>query len=427
MFEHALFFTHGSLLLLFGIFLSAAFTGIRFTRQSVLQLLGLSALCGTLQIIALYFFTESYVWKLYPIITHLPLILFLCILYRKRITTALAAVSTAYLCCQPSKWFGILTISLTKSATAEYIVKDFVLVIVAFITLKYLASYLSEIFNKETRNIYIFGMMPMVYYIFDYSTVIYTQLWATNNRIIAEFLPFFLCIVFVIFSFVYYKEYEQKANAERKKQIIQITVDQQAKEIETVKRNEHEIRILHHDMRLFLNSIAVCIENNENTSALEMISSYSSHIEGAKLERFCKNDTINYVLSDFAQKCKTNHIPFSYTLNFNDITKDEILFVSILSNALDNALNAQHELSEDARYIELLIKSSQGKLLLSVKNPVHSKPIFVNGLPFPNQKGHGYGTQSIRYMTEQLGGNYQFMVQDNTFITRIIINEIPRN
>ena len=81
------------------------------------------------------------------------------------------------------------------------------------------------------------------------------------------------------------------------------------------------------------------------------------------------------------------------------------------------------QLPDNARYIELILKSSQGKLLLSVKNPIHSKPAFVNGLPVSNQKGHGYGTQSIRYMAEQLGGNYQFMVQEDTFITRIVISE----
>lgn len=423
MLEYVLFFIHGTLLLLFGIYLSAAFTGIRFTKQSTLHLLSLSALCGGLQIITLALFTESFLWKIYPLITHLPLALFLCIIYRKRITTTVAAVSTAYLCCQPSKWFGILTIYFTENTIIEYIVRDCVLVIVAFIALKYLASYLAEIFNKETRNIYIFGIMPMVYYVFDYATVIYTNLWTTNNRVTAEFLPFFLCIVFIVFCFVYYKEYEQKADAERKEQIIRITVDQQAKEIEAVKRNEQEIRILRHDMRLFLSSLAVCIENNENNNALEMISSFTSYIEGTKLERFCKNDAINYVLSDFAEKCKANDIPFTYTLKFKDITKDEILFVSILSNALDNAFNAQHELSQNTRYIELMIKSTQGKLLLSVKNPIYSKPLFVNGLPISNQKGHGYGTQSIRYMTEQLGGNYQFIVQDDTFITRVILNE----
>lgn len=421
--EYILFFIHGTFLLLFGFYLSAAFTGIKFTKQSFFHFLGLGVFCGVLQIAVLIVAGEAALWKLYPAITHIPLVLFLSIVYRKRIPTTLAAISTTYLCCQPSKWFGILVFSITKNINAEYIVRDCILAIVAFVVLKFLASCLSEIFNKETRNVYIFGIVPMVYYVFDYTTVIYTNLWTTNNRIVAEFLPFFLCIVFVVFCFVYYREYEQKTDAKRKEQIIQISIDQQTKELETVKRNEQELRILRHDLRLFLNSLAVCIENNQTNNALEMISSFTSHIEGTKIERFCKNDVLNYVLSDFAEKCKMNQVHFTYTIHFNNITKDEILFSSILSNALDNALNAQLELSTDIRYIELMLKSSQGKLLLSVKNPIQKSPSFADGLPITNQKGHGYGTQSIRYMTERLGGNCQFTVQDNVFITRVIINE----
>jgi len=423
MIEYVLFFVHGTFLLLFGIYLSAAFTGIRFTKQNILYLSYLGAFCGVLQVIVLFLFKEAILWKLYPLVTHFPLILFLCLVYRKRITTTLAAVSTAYLCCQPAKWFGILTISITENEAAEYGVRICILIIVAFVVLKYLASYLSEVFNKETRDVSIFGIVPMVYYVFDYATVIYTDLWTTHNRIIAEFLPFFLCIVFVVFGFVYYKEYEQKADAKRKEQLIQITIEQQAKEIETVKRNEQELRILRHDMRLLLNSLAVCIENNETNNALEMIASFTSHIEGTKIERYCKNDVINYVLSDFVERCRVNQIQFSYSIKLNDIIKDEILFSSILSNALDNAFNAQHELSKDKRYIELMLKSTQGKLLLSVKNPIEKTPIFADGLPVSNHEGHGYGTQSIRYMAERLGGNCQFTVHDNTFITRVAISE----
>lgn len=422
MFEYILFITNGVLLLLFGINLSAAFAGVKFTKRNFLYFLCLGAFCGALQVLILLLSDESLLWKLYPLVAHLPIILFLNIVYRKRIITALAAVSTAYLCCQPSKWFGVLTISITGNIIVEYVVRNCVLIIVAFIVLRFLASYLSDIFNKETRDVYIFGILPMVYYVFDYTTVIYTNLWTANNRIVAEFLPFFLCVIYVIFCFVYYKEYEQKADAKRNEQIVRITAQQQAKEMKAVKRSEHEIRILRHDMRLFLNSLAVCIENNKTDHAMEMISSFTSHIEGTRIERFCNNEVINYVLSDFAEKCKNEQVQFLYAINWDGVIDDEIVFSSILSNALDNALNAQQELSEESRYVDLMLKSSQGKLLLSVKNPIQKKPVFSDGLPITNQDGHGYGTQSIRYMTERLGGNCQFNAQDNVFITRVIIN-----
>lgn len=412
---------HGCLLLFFGIYLSAALAGITLTRKNALSLLSFGALCGILQLLILFFFSEGLLWKVYPLVTHIPLILLYTFVFHKRVATSLAAVSTAYLCCQPSKWFGILSFSIIQNSIIEYIVRDSVLIIVGYITLRYLASYLSEIFNKETSNVYIFGIVPMTYYLFDYATVIYTNLWTTNNRIVAEFLPFFLCIIFMIFCFVYHKEYEQKSDAMRKEQIIQITADQQTRELETMKQNEKEIRILRHDMRLFLSSLAVCIENEEPSHALEMISSFTSHIDGTKLQHFCKNDTINYVLSDFAAKCKANDIPFSYTIKLLDIPKDEILFLSILSNALDNALNAQISLPQSSRFIDLMLKNSNEKLLLSVKNRITQCPDFKDGIPITTRDGHGYGVKSIQYMTERLHGNSQFFVQDDTFTVRVVI------
>ena len=421
MLETILFLIHAALLLLFGAYLSVAFAGISFNRENLINVFILCIFCGILQIVAYLSLPKDTLWEIYPLITHLPLILFLYIRYHKKLISALVSVFTAYLWCQPAKWFGVLVYYFTKNTVAEYLIKFIVMGVVAFVTLKYLAGYLAVIYNKDTKSVCIFGIMPTVYYIFDYATMIYTDLWLDNNRVVAEFLPFFLGITYTIFCFMYYKEYEQKLNIERREQLIRITVDAQVKEIEAVKRSEQEIRILRHDMRLLLSNLAVCIENDNSDKALEIITSYASHIEGTKLEHFCKNDTVNYVLSNFAAKCSSSDVRFIYTVELDELMVDEILFSSILSNALDNALNAQKDLSVSMRSIHLMLKSAHGKLLLSVENPISKKPLFSDGLPITNKEGHGYGSQSIRYITEYLGGNCQFSTQDNNFILRIII------
>ena len=70
-----------------------------------------------------------------------------------------------------------------------------------------------------------------------------------------------------------------------------------------------------------------------------------------------------------------------------------------------------------------MLKSSDGKLLLSVRNPYKDKPILVDGMPISPaaSQGHGYGTKSICYMTERLGGNCQFVLEENQFVVRVII------
>lgn len=422
MMETVLFIVHGTLLLLFGFFLSGAFAGIRLTvPANIARFLGICALSGAFQLTTYLLLGEVAVWKLYPVIAHLPLLFFLVIVYRKSVLVSLVSIFTAYLFCQQVKWFGVLTFSITESAIAEYLVRICSMIIVAFLTLKFFASYFAKIYNKDTRSVCIFGVMPMIYYIFDYSTMIYTDLWISNNRIVAEFLPFFFGIMYLIFSILYCSENEEKIIAEHKADLIRITAEQQSKEIETIKRSEHEIRLLRHDMRLFLSSLSICLEQNEPEKAKEMLSSYLSRIENTKIEHFCNIDTIDYVLADFAGKCNLEHVDFVHTIEISNFGLDKNLFASILSNALDNALNAQKELPEGSRKVKLILKTSNQKLLLSVENPFSHRPTFSDGLPVSPKKGHGYGTQSIRYMTERLNGKCQFTIQDNLFVMKVII------
>jgi sensor histidine kinase regulating citrate/malate metabolism len=104
---------------------------------------------------------------------------------------------------------------------------------------------------------------------------------------------------------------------------------------------------------------------------------------------------------------------------------EELLFSTILANALDNALNAQSGQSKEKGAwrgdIRLLLKNSSGKTLLCVKNTFHEAPLFRNGIPASFREGHGYGVQSILYITEKLGGNCQFTIEDDWFVLRVVV------
>lgn len=421
MLDTVFFFVHSGILLLFGVCLSMAFSGVQANVRNVLIGLGLSVLCGALQLGAFFLFSEKVVWELYPLLTHIPIVLLLCVVYHKHVLTAVVSVCTAYLYCQPAKWCGALAALLTEKIFIQYTVRTAVLVAVAVVTLKYLAVYLSQIYNKDLRGVCVFGIVPSVYYLFDYITGIYTDLWVSNNRAVVEFLPFFLCVIFMVFCLVYHKEYDKKADAQRKEQIIRISVAQQGKEIEAAKRSEQETRMLRHDMRFLLNNLSACISSGEYDKAQELIENYTARINATRVEHFCANDTVNFLLSDFAAKCAKENINFIHTVNLGQLKVDEMLFSSILANALDNAFNAQKLLPEDKRSIKVMLKDTEDKLLLSVKNPIDQMPTFVDGLPVAERKGHGYGTQSIRYTTERLGGNCQFSAQENQFIVRVIL------
>jgi len=415
-----LFFAHCSILLMFGIVLSLAFSGLRLTKRTALSALAVFAFCGALQLLSYFLLDEAAVWKLYPLIIHLPVCLVLLIFYKKRLPTAAASVTLTYLCCQPAKWFGLLTESVTFAAELSFAVRIAVLLITGLLCIRLLSQPISEVFNKDSRSVLIFGSVPFVYYVFDYIMGVYTDLWI-NNRVAIEFLPFFLCFAFMVFCAAYYEEHEKKADAQRNEQIIRITAEQQAKEIEAIKQSNTETRLLRHDMRHILSSLALCIEQNDRETALKMISGFASQVEASTVKKYCPNDTLNYIISNFESKCSQKGIRFEATVEMGELSMEETTFFSIVSNALDNAMNAQENLPANSRYIKLMLKDSDKKLLLSVKNPYSEKPVIADGLPVADKKGHGYGTRSIRYMTEKLGGKCLFSIRDDMFVLQIVL------
>lgn len=416
-----LFFIRYVALLVFGIAISFAFAGIRFSKKTFCSEFSVFLLSTVLQLVFFVIFGDRIVWMLYPLLTHLPIALVFLIRYKKRLSTIFASISAAYLCCQPAKWTELFYIELFgKSDFADWLyIISLVLSFIIFI--KTVTPYASKIYNKNDSLVYLFGVIPMIYYIYDYTMSVYTDFWHNNIRVVVEFLPLFFCFIYFSFCIVYYREYEQKREALHKEQIIRITSEQRAKEIETVKAKEQEMKLLRHDMRHFFTNLQLCISDGNTEKALEMISSFSEIIENTAIMRFCKNSTINYVISAFSEKFRENGIRFNCSIKIENLDVDEISFASIVSNALENAYNAQLDLPVSKRKIDLMLCNKDEKILFSIRNPYFLKPVFVDGIPVSRKEGHGFGTQSILYLTESLGGNCQFSVTDEDFIIRVVI------
>lgn len=416
-----LFFAHYALLLIFGVILSAAFCGISHTKENGIRLGLLTVFCGGLQAALYGFLGEQTVWLWYPVITHIPMLIFFWRVFGKHFPVCVSAVASAYLCCQPAKWMGLTVLAFGGDPSAELLVRILVLLATLLLVLRWFSGKIAGIYGGNRKSAWVFGIIPVVYYLFDYTVSIYSSLWTDHSRLVAEFLPFFLCVGHLLFCSVYYREYEMKNEAEQKEQLMRLLLEQQAREVETIRRSESEIRLLRHDLRFFLNSLSACIENGDRETARKMISGFSDRAEASAIKRYCCSDTLNYVLSDYAARCREKGVVFCPDIRLEELAVDEILFSTVLANALDNALNAQEGLPSDRRIIRLLLKNSGGKLLLSVRNTFREQPVFLDGLPVATREGHGSGVRSILYITEKLGGNCRFFLEDDRFVLQVVL------
>ena len=409
-------------LLFFGNFIATSFIGIERTRDNNIILIIFSLFIYSLQILSYVLLGAEYTAMLYPLITHLPSLLLFVFYYRKKFFSCLFSIMSAYLCCEISHWFGVLALFFSNEIWVLYVVRITVTIPIWYCIVKYVAPSISLIFSKSKKTILIFGILPLSYYIFDYSATVYTKLLFSGSPVIYEFLPLFLCIAYLFFNTVYFKEYEQKCEAERYYQIMELHKAQSIKEIEAIRHLEYEISLVSHDMRHFLNNILSYIENENNDKAKSYIRDVIEMTNKTIIHKFCSNELVNMVLSSYQIKMKDYDTKLKATVEIpTSLPFSDVEFTSILANGLENAIQAVSKLEVEKRIITLDLYMIDNKLLLSIKNPYTQKVIFENGTPTSRNPGHGLGTQSIKYVTTKLNGNCQFTADDGIFALRIVL------
>ena len=422
MLENILSILHHATTLLFGVYISSAFLGIRMNRKNILILFGFTSAVGAIYVLSFICFGEVITTQIYPLIIHIPLIIFLSLFYKYKPMLSALSVLTAYLCCQISKWVGLVALDMTKQEWVYYSARIVTTVIVFAVLIRFVSNATAQLIQMPVKSLIIFALMPFTYYLFDYITGVYTALLYSGKEVVVEFLGFVLCIAYLLFLLVYFKQYEEKREAQQRNRMMEMQRAQSQKELEAIKRSEYSVSLLRHDMRHFLANISAFIDNDETEKAKEYISEVLQSVDQTTMHKYCKNEIVNMILSSHENEIKANQIELQHSIQIPErLPFSDVDLTSILSNALENAIHAVLPLEAEKRKIVLDLRMNGEKLLISVKNTFAEMPQIVDGMPLSQKAGHGFGTQSIRYITEKMKGNCQFTVKEDWFIVRVVV------
>ena len=413
---------HGITTMLFGIYCSAFFLGVKPNRKNIMTLFLLFSGQGCLYIIGFLLFRETLANMSYPLIVHFPLILFLTYHYKYPLISSAISVFSAYLCCQISNWVGLFALAVTGAQWCYYFVRILTTVTTFVILFKYVFRSTKTIFAKNARELSIIGFLPFVYYIFDYTSTKFSHLLYSGNKAFVEFMGFAFCIAYLVFLMVYFREYENKQELKQYSDLREIQIQSMQKEIEQVKISSQKLAILRHDMRHQLNIILTQLQNDHPDKAQEYIHEISSAYDDTIIASYSRNEMLNSVLSIYHSRFTDK----GFSLNCNvstgkDLPCPDLAICTILSNALENSMHALENLESSSKWAKLTLSQKKNHLLFQLENPVEKIPEFVDGVPVSNRNGHGIGVKSIIYYVDQLNGQCHFSITDHCFVLRIII------
>lgn len=409
---------------LFGSILSASFCGVRKEDKQRRWIVLTVVLILIVEGVLYYFFGEKTVHYLYPLISHLPLFLVLwCV--TKRGLCSLTAVLTAYLCCQLRRWAALLIICFFESREMLLpIVQIIITIPFLLILLRMIAPSIRRIILRPAGEMWTFAIVPIVYYVFDYTTVVYTKLLYEGYYLISEFMPTFCCVVYLFFVNQTLAQENSRHQLEQERNALKMQTKQSLQEIDFLRSSQEQAAAHRHDLRHHLQYLSSCIENGQSEQAQEYIQSVCHEIESQKTIAYCENETANLILTAYAERFAKAEIKadIHFSLGKSPSISPVDLCV-LLANALENALHECQYLFIQKIPVQVTVEGyeKEHKLFLQISNTCRADVLFRNGIPAARQEGHGIGTQSICAIVNKYGGVYSFSAKNERFILRVVI------
>lgn len=407
---------------LFGMILSAAFCDIWWTGRKVLIMAGCMAVIFTFQGMIYFWIDSDIVEVIYPLITHVPLAVLLAVFSRKCLWPAVS-VLIAYLCCQIRRWIALLIVAVFSGSPVMQSTVELALTLPILLFLLRMIAPSVRSFAHDPKSVqFQFGMVPALYYGFDYLTRIYTNLLLEGVLVAVEFMPFVCSVAYILFVAYVSEEGRIRTQLEQTREILNLQLAQAIREMEILRESQKRTRAYHHDLRHHLQYLSSCIENGQCGRAQEYIYEICSEIETNRVMAFCENEAANLIFSSFVNRAHKYNIPIKINTGISrKLPVAESDLCVLISNALENALHACQRLKEKGLpgAIEVSAFEKGDRLFLQFINSCDEDIAFAEGMPVTDKPGHGVGVRSICAIVERYDGIYSFSVEDGRFILRV--------
>lgn len=176
-------------------------------------------------------------------------------------------------------------------------------------------------------------------------------------------------------------------------------------------------RRMTHEFTNHLEGVRALLQSGKNEEANEYIATLLPRIYTGTAVVNTHNPLVDAILNEkYAQAEKQGTLINFYLDNLEKIPLSEQDFVVVLSNLLNNALEAsQHEQNG---LIEIKMRHQDENFILVVRNKVTTPVGFLpSGLPKSTKAGalHGYGLKNVVAIMERAKAQYSFCCENNWF------------
>ena len=215
----------------------------------------------------------------------------------------------------------------------------------------------------------------------------------------------------------------QQNHYEMENALLYMQITQQEKRIREEEKNYREVQLLRHDLKRYLVTYRQLLQEGK----YEVIEADIDKILGKRLNTnhcvYTENTILNAVICEKMEQCSIKNIKIEVQVNA-DKDMDSIEYGVVLSNLLDNAIEADEQEKEENRYICLNIGVEQNMIHLVVSNYISESVLQNNALLETSKKNkqlHGIGLRGVKEFVNNKEGEIEIFEENHMFVVHICV------
>ncbi len=247
-----------------------------------------------------------------------------------------------------------------------------------------------------------------------------------------DVLTFFPMIFFVTMMVAWVLQFEIVYNHKKELQAEETEKQLQAERLRSLETQlmvyEENMSIVNryrHDHKHYVRVLRQMLEEGNISGTSEYLKELDGNLDRIVSMTYCDNRLINSILSIYNNRLTKLGCRMKIRAGIpNDLNITEVDLSTIISNILENAVEAQEKVEEDRRFLDVKIDYDGGKLKGQIFNSCPSGLKFDDdGMPESTKEiKSGIGTRNIRHVAEKYGGTVGFEENGGVFTTRFVFS-----
>ncbi|MBQ3544646.1 MAG: GHKL domain-containing protein [Lachnospiraceae bacterium] len=295
-----------------------------------------------------------------------------------------------------------------------------------FAIIKFVGFFSVKSESKVLKYVYIpFAALPIstflvVYIITEYTYKSEDEKLLTMSVVASIFLIVANVLVFYLF------EYQLKiTEIQKEEQMLKHQLEIKAQYYKELSRRQQITNKTMHDLKNQLFALHEIYKNNPK-EGMEKIEVICADILSAYTLKFTGIESIDALITSKLLIMKENNIKFFNNIYISkDYNVDIMDMCILLGNLLDNAIEANNEVNEENRFVNLLILQQRDYVSINISNPTGKKFNLNKGMTSTkkHKELHGFGLKSVNEIVGKYDGNCILKQEDGNFEVLIMLKD----